>query len=422
MKEGTMLKQGNAWRYLVLFSVATAIPVWGQVADRPLLGQAEIVANDVYIRSGPSLNHYPVCKLNAGARVTVVAESGEWYELVPPASVISFISGDYVDSSDGRSGVVNGNNVRVRAGSVLPEFAKLKYVVQTKLSKGVEVEILTRDPDGFLRIKPPQGTTVWVNRSFVEMVPVGAAAIEPNTANASTPQAGEMVTETRDDAVEQTLPPPSLDKRAATLREVRDGGLRDELKRLDALASAELAKTVAERQLDPVIAKYRSLANQDGDEFSKRYAEARIAQLSGMAKVVRAVRTMRRLSDAADSKRREYLEARATIGSKLPPVPTELDAQGELRTSALYPVGTLPRRYRLVDTSGPADRTIGYVEIPVDSNIDVDRFLGSYVGIRATAKRLQRGGVNPVPIYVAGDIVPLKPSGDDQSSDRRRGP
>ena len=198
--------------------------------------------------------------------------------------------------------------------------------------------------------------------------------------------------------------------------------MRDELKRLDALASAELAKTVAERQLDPVIAKYRSLANQDGDEFSKRYAEARIAQLSGMAKVVKAVRTMRRLSDAADSKRREYLEARAMIGSKLPSVPTELDAQGELRTSALYPVGTLPRRYRLVDTSGPADRTVGYVEIPVDSRIDVDRFLGSYVGIRATAKRLQRGGVNPVPIYVAGDIVPLKPSGDDQSSDRRRGP
>ncbi|MCH9046385.1 MAG: hypothetical protein IIA40_09790 [SAR324 cluster bacterium] len=50
----------------------------------------------------------------------------------------------------------------------------------------------------------------------------------------------------------------------------------------------------------------------------------------------------------------------------------------------------------------------------------------AYVYIRGeyfqSAKRLQRGGVNPVPIYVAGDIVPLKPSGDDQSSDRRRGP
>jgi uncharacterized protein YgiM (DUF1202 family) len=126
-----------------------------------------VTAHDVYVRSGPSANHYPVCKLGAGARVTVMGETGEWFEILPPDDAFSFVSGDYVDSPDGRKGVINGDNVRVRAGSVLDDFAHLKYVVQVHLAKGTEVDILARDPDGFLRIKPPAGATLWVSRSLV---------------------------------------------------------------------------------------------------------------------------------------------------------------------------------------------------------------------------------------------------------------
>ena len=84
-----------------------AVAVQAQVPATPQLGLAGISGNDVYVRSGPSSNHYPVLKLAAGARVTVVGERGAWYEIVPPAGAFSFISGDFVDSADGKTGVVN---------------------------------------------------------------------------------------------------------------------------------------------------------------------------------------------------------------------------------------------------------------------------------------------------------------------------
>ena len=124
----------------------------------------EINANDVYVRSGDSQNHYTVCKLSAGNRVTVVSERGEWLEILPPAGTFSLISGDYVDRVDDHSGVVNGTNVRVRAGSLISDD---KYTVQAMLGKGDKVTIVGSNPDGFLRIEPPTGATLWVSRSFV---------------------------------------------------------------------------------------------------------------------------------------------------------------------------------------------------------------------------------------------------------------
>src|SRR5512147_1454717 len=64
---------------------------------RKIIGEAEINANDVYVRSGDSLNHYTIIKLKAGDRVSVVSERGDWYEILPPEGTFSLISGDYVD-------------------------------------------------------------------------------------------------------------------------------------------------------------------------------------------------------------------------------------------------------------------------------------------------------------------------------------
>ena len=86
-------------------------PAVAQTPERPVISEAEVTGDDVYVRSGASLNHYPVCKINAGSRVTVVGEMGDWYEILPPEGVFCFISGDYVDTADNRTGVVNGYGV-----------------------------------------------------------------------------------------------------------------------------------------------------------------------------------------------------------------------------------------------------------------------------------------------------------------------
>ena len=48
------------------------------------------------------------------------------------------------------------------------------------------------------------------------------------------------------------------------------------------------------------------------------------------------------------------------------------------------------------------------MEIPGDTSIRVEEFLGRYVGVRASKSRLQPDSIDPVPIYVADELVPLE--------------
>ena len=185
---------------------------------------------------------------------------------------------------------------------------------------------------------------------------------------------------------------------------------REELKRIDEATRDEWAKPMFERRLQPLIDRYQALASQTADEFARRYAQKRVEQLTDSIALSETVRRMRKVGERAESQRREFLEARAQIPEPIHPVPSGLDAQGELRVSALYPPGSIPRRYRLVDRSPLGDRTLGYVEFPADSDIDVDQYLGRHVGVRAAQQRWQKGGVDPVPIYVARELVLLSPS------------
>ena len=87
------------------------------------------------------------------------------------------------------------------------------------------------------------------------------------------------------------------------------------------------------------------------------------------------------------------------------------DAVGELRLSMLYASNAFPNRYRLVEVDG--ERTIGYVEIPRDLMIDVDRFVGRRVGVRARDTRLQAEDVDPLMVYTVSELVLLDSRTDE---------
>jgi len=144
---------------------------------RPVIATGEVVGDDVYVRSGPSMNHYTVCKLDAGQRVAILGERGAWYEIIPPEGVSSLISGEYVDSPDGKTGVVNGNNVRVRAGSLLNGS---KYTVQTMLSRGADVTIVGKDPRRVLADHPPFGSNALDQRCLSRNRTRGTASAGSN--------------------------------------------------------------------------------------------------------------------------------------------------------------------------------------------------------------------------------------------------
>lgn len=371
----------------------------------------EVSANDVYVRSGASLNHYTICKLNAGDRVTVVGEKGKWHEILPPEGTFSLISGDFVDTADDKSGVINGNNVRVRAGSHLNTH---KYTVQRLLSMGAEVTILGRNADGFVRIAPPEGATLWMSGEFLAPISYGAATqrkVEaPEGQSTDKPQSAALLADTA--TVSSERPPVSKARKTsrgrgpmlAALPSTRE---RDTLALIDNEVEIELAKSLLDRQVEPFLLRYQALVDQEDDPFAQRYAQIRIDQLTTMTEIAGTVRKVRTLSEQTDVRRHEFLAERTAHRKAEVPKPSGIDARGELRLSALYPESRIPRRYRLVDTSSAAERTIGYVDIPVDAELDVSALLGRYVGVRASQKRLLAGAVNPIPIYLAQELVPL---------------
>ncbi len=398
------------WTVAAASLVIPAMTVAQSAETRPLLGEGEVTANDVYVRSGDSLNHYTITKLKAGDRVSVVSERGEWYEILPPEGTFSLISGDFVDTTDNQSGVVNGDNVRVRAGSLLNDN---KYTIQTLLDKGTPVSIIGRNPDGFVRIKPPTGATLWVNRSYVRLRTGGATKPLSESVGASPSQA---------DATNAAGLSESADESARKLALPMTGPAsttwRRQLQEIDVAARAELAKPLSERRFEPFVLRYQPIADQTEDDFASQYALARIQQVKNLDDLSSAIERVRKLDDEAETKRREFLAARATIPEFVPgSTPTGIEIQGELRVSALYPPGSAVQRYRLIDPTNDSDRTIGYIEILPDSGLNVGEYLGRYIGVRASAQLLQTGGVSPVPIYIARELVLLQPP---QSARQRR--
>ena len=402
----------------VLVVVLAAGPAWGQepattppsttATQTDTEWVAEVSGNDVYVRSGPSTNHYPVVKLNAGSKVTIVGREAPWYEIKPPAEAQSLIHENYVDTVNDKDGVVNGDNVRVRAVSNLAEFSKRRSKVQTKLSKGATVTILGKTDDGFLRIAPPAGVTLWVHEDFIAQLPPSApttpAAQLDSTLIPSTQPATELT-------VGETSEQPTLEAPKSPLTAVDATAQRKTLEAIDADARAELAQPVSERNFQPLIARYQALVEQEEDTFASEYAAKRVRQLTYLAEVAESSQRMRDLLENIEDQRREFIEARANLPAVVPPIPGGFDAQGEMRISAAYPPGARPERYRLIDPGTDGGLTIGYLEIPPSSKICAADFIGRYVGVRASQrKRLHGVTADIIPVFVVSELVALQPA------------
>lgn len=378
----------------------------------------EVTGNDVYVRSGPSTNHYPVAKLNAGDRVTIVSETGEWYEIVPPDSAFSWISAEYVDTPDRIHGVVNGDNVLVRAGSDVPAFERHRSTVQMKLAKGTEITILGESADGYLRIRPPQGVSAWIASSLVTPVGAGGVPVQRPTMTAgveSPNQAGPKSAETSSAATPakagQEQPAPSgrviygtntalaglpATPQRWTLTEVEEDIVR------------QMEKPAEVRDFSAIVTKLRSVANQDEDKLAKSYAEARLQQFSDLKALDETVARLRQLNEQSEAARSQFIQKRGALAELALPTPAALDARGVLRESAVFTGGGTPRRFRLMDTSASRPKTVAYVEIPPDLKIDMDRFMNRKVGVRASSQRLQLGTVDAVPVYIVREMVLLE--------------
>ena len=343
----------------------------GQPAGPEFVG--EVIAANVNVRSGPGTNYYEVTRLNAGERVTVYGEETGWYAIAPPQGCFSLIHKKFVDlDASGVEGVVNGDAVFVRAGSELkPDL----YAKQLKLNRGATVQVIKPHNDDYLRIVPPAEARVYINRRYVQQVPESRLAVDSAPAAASFTGARS----TDSEAADARRPADETDESAAADREkppLQPGKFRDQIAALDAAVDAETQKPFLRRAYEPLIERFRPLAQQRIDPYARVYAKARIAQLEEASESVGDVRHLRDLAEQITTDRKNALMQRNQMRAPAREIGGGFDAVGELRPSVLFghSVGG-PRWYRLVADDVSPLRNIGYVEIPQDSSIDVSAYL-----------------------------------------------
>ena len=427
----------------VLLAAFAGLPTARGQDSRPAFPyEGEITGDDVYVRCGPGSNYYPTTKLHSGDRVQVLGEQFTWLRIAPPPGSFSFIDMTMVDKGAGDEGVVKGDKVNVYAGSSL---SNKKREVQTQVEKGATVTI-KGDQDGYYKILPPAGASLWVSSMYVEPATGEPRPRKPRRAASSAPTASSRPVESRrpPEAVAQRPPEPAAEaaatepapeptgeaEPAGDVRKVRTAdGTQMEVRTSEVSGAARLAPylrgggayaeqlrqleerlhqvlsaaTVDRNELAALQAEYARIAAQDEEPVAKAIAEARGQQIATRVSLLSA-------RDGILAERADLDQYRLKLGAERDEIERRLregaaesaqEFRGELRSTLIFPPET--STYRLVDTAGRAT-IVAYVRIPAPLNRNIEKWLGQYVSVRAAKREYSPTGV---PLIVASDITPV---------------
>ncbi len=141
-------------------------------------------SDDVYIRSGPGKNYYPTEKLSRGEAVEIFRhDPGGWYAVRPPHASFSWIPARLLQPTSQGLATVVGDRVVSRVGS---RFSDIRDVIQVRLDKGEEVEIIevktllsAGQSEQWCKIAPPAGEFRWVFGKFVDRDPAAGDRLVP---------------------------------------------------------------------------------------------------------------------------------------------------------------------------------------------------------------------------------------------------
>ena len=143
---------------------------------------AYVVADDVYVRSGPGRDYYPTQKLGKTDSVEVYRhDPGGWLAIRPPEGSFTWVSSRFVEPTEKGIGKVTEENTVARVGS---QFSSIRDVIQVRLEKGELVQILEAANNGgqtWYKISPPSGEFRWISADYVDRRPPNDGVSEPRS-------------------------------------------------------------------------------------------------------------------------------------------------------------------------------------------------------------------------------------------------
>ena len=386
-------------------------PIESQKATQPTPAFAvgEVTGTEVNVRSGPSGNYYVVMRLSAGHRVVIVDRRPSWVAIAPPKGAYSLIAREYIDPDGENKGVVNGDRVWVRAGSDLSEQF---YAKQVQLNEGTSVTIVG-ETETHYRIIPPKGAKLWISEDYVRLIE--DADVESGTAAEDTVAEAPAERSTPTPPATKATQPTQSAPTAPKITGIKSGNIQKRIEAIESVLDKEFEKERSERDIPMLIKRFTPIAEQDDDTVAKHYARYRIQQLERVIQHAETLKKLQVLDEQWRQSRHQFLQQRTSLHRVRPKLTREFDVRGKFIISAAYsnPVG--PRRYRLIDpdSTGMIPRTIAYVEIDPQSEIDPQAFLGRYVGVRARSRHLLESTVDRMLVYIAAEIVILEEVAED---------
>ncbi len=164
-------------RMYKLLPVVIALSIFASLfslcfAQEHNLFKGRVNSDNINVRSDSTVSSHVICKVNKDELLEIIYESYDWYKIKMPKSAPSFIKKNLValiDETNAR--VIKDNvNIRLRADESSP--------ILGKINKGQLVNIL-RDRGEWLRIEPVNNSFGWINKKFIDKVPVLDKVDEP---------------------------------------------------------------------------------------------------------------------------------------------------------------------------------------------------------------------------------------------------
>lgn len=325
---------------------------------------AEIIGDNVNIRSGPGTDYYTCGTLNKSTKVEVISKQFSWSRIVPPAGSFSWISMQYVskDPDNPNTGIVTGNTVRVWAGSDSMEPVRSE-TLQLKLNRGHKVKLLGDEQDDYYKIAPPQGAYLWISTQYIKpfVKPAIVKAVDdPNSAESKSVDPNKTIT---------IVVTPKVSVEEEMLKKYRD---------LEKQFQAEQAKDIDSQDYTNIKKALAEIAKNKNAGRAARNSEFVLKQIERIELILALVKQMQlqdkelqKTKDRIDNARTARLAALKELG--------KFAVIGQFKKSNIYGPEAELKHYRIVGKSG---KIICYA-LPTDetSKTDLSKLIGKKVGL-----------------------------------------
>lgn len=307
----------------------------------PFLGKVK--ATELNVRSGMSEKHSILAKLNYGETVTVLEAQPGWFRVETPANVTMFVYTKYLFASGDTTAEVTATALNVRSG---PDVNKPSY---GQVKRGDMLTVLGTQGD-WTQIAPPEWFGAWVSSDFVDYV-----------SPSQTAPADTIISSVLNDSEVQ----------ARTLFEVANEHYQ-----------FECNKAMEEWEFSAVTREYENILSVTSDANLTELVNSRLAMIDLRCKM------RDQISASVESNERQA-QAMSDIESKYQALLEErrrreaaaaeeenYDAVGWLLAAGKF-IGR-PSPWRL-EMGG---RQLVYVDVPASSEMNLEDFGSSLVGVK----------------------------------------